>query len=74
MTGFPEDLSRRGALGLALLGAMAAAAPRAAAAPGDVAIKHYIPVRLKPGMDQLALDRWYMTYHAPQVRRAFKAW
>jgi hypothetical protein len=74
MSTFKEDLSRRGAIGLALLGAAAAAAPRAAAAPGDVAIKHYIPVRLKPGMDQLALDRWYMTYHAPQVRRAFKAW
>lgn len=74
MSRLPEDLSRRGAIGLALLGAAVAAAPRASAAPGDVAIKHYIPVRLKPGMDQLALDRWYMTYHAPQVRRAFKAW
>lgn len=75
MSKLPDHLSRRGALGLALLGAAtAAAAPKAMAAPGDVAIKHYIPVRLKPGMDQLALDRWYMTYHAPQVRRAFKAW
>lgn len=74
MSKLPEELSRRGAIGLALLGAAVAAAPRAAAAPGDIAIKHYIPVRLKPGMDQLALDRWYMTYHAPQVRRAFKAW
>jgi hypothetical protein len=70
----PDDISRRGALSLALLGAAVAAAPGAVAAPGDVAIKHYIPIRLKPGMDQLALDRWYMTYHAPQVRRAFKAW
>lgn len=57
MSDFPDHLSRRGALGLALLGAAAAAAPKAMAAPGDVAIKHYIPVRLKPGMDQLALDR-----------------
>src|SRR5262245_30559253 len=70
----PEDLSRRSALGLALLGAAAATAPRAAAGPGDVAVKHYIPIRLKPGMDQLVLDRWYMTYHAPQTRRAYKAW
>jgi hypothetical protein len=38
------------------------------------AIKHYIIIDLKPGMDMLALDRWYMTFHAPQVRRAFKAW
>ena len=38
------------------------------------AIKHYILIDLKPGADQLALDRWYLTYHAPQVRRAVKAW
>jgi hypothetical protein len=70
----PEDISRRGALGLAMLGLAAATAPRAQAGPGDIAIKHYIPINLKPGSDQLSLDRFYMTYHAPQVRRAFKAW
>jgi len=67
-------LSRRGALGLAAVTAGTALAGRAAAAPGETAIKHYILIRLKPGMDQLALDRWYMTFHAPQVRRAYKAW
>lgn len=40
----------------------------------ETAVKHYILIKLKDGMDQLALDRWYITYHAPQVRRAFKAW
>ncbi|WP_370338757.1 hypothetical protein [Parvularcula marina] len=43
-------------------------------ARAEEAIKHYILINLKPGADQLALDRWYMTYHAPQVRRAMKAW
>lgn len=38
------------------------------------AIKHYILIELLPGADQLALDRWYMTFHAPQVRRAYQAW
>jgi hypothetical protein len=71
----PEDISRRGALGLAAVGlAAVTAAGKANAAPGEVAIKHYIPVNLKPGADQLTLDRWYMTFHAPQVRRAYKAW
>jgi hypothetical protein len=67
-------LSRRGALGLTAAVAGATLAGKAAAAPAETAIKHYILIRLKPGMDQLALDRWYMTYHAPQVRRAYKAW
>ncbi len=59
--------------GLALLaGAAATLAARPAAAVG--AIKHYILVEPKPGFDMLALDRWYMTFHAPEVRRAFKAW
>ena len=71
----PDGVSRRGALGLAAAGvAVAAAAQPAAAGPGDIAVKHYIPINLKPGADQLSLDRYYMTYHAPQVRRAFKAW
>lgn len=38
------------------------------------AIKHYILIELLPGADQLALDRWYLTFHAPQVRRAYQAW
>ena len=65
-----EQLSRRAAL------AMAAASTAALATPAWAvgAIKHYILVDLKPGTDQLVLDRWYMTFHAPQVRRAFKAW
>ena len=65
-----EQLSRRAAL------AMAAASTAAFATPAWAvgAIKHYILVDLKPGTDQLVLDRWYMTFHAPQVRRAFKAW
>lgn len=46
----------------------------AAPSPADGAIKHYILIDILPGFDQLALDRWYMTYHAPQTRRAYKAW
>jgi hypothetical protein len=73
MTDTPQasTLSRRAAL--AVLGAAAAAAV-ASPAFAVGAIKHYIIIDLKPGMDMLALDRWYMTFHAPQVRRAFKAW
>lgn len=66
-----DTLNRRTALGLgAAMLALAAATPAAAVG----AMKHYILVDLKPGVDQLVLDRWYMTFHAPQVRRAFKAW
>lgn len=64
-------LSRRTALALLTAGAATAAASPAWAVG---AIKHYIIIDLKPEMDMLALDRWYMTFHAPQVRRAFKAW
>ena len=73
MTDTPQAsaLSRRAAL-VVLGGAAAAAVASPAFAVG--AIKHYIIIDLKPGMDMLALDRWYMTFHAPQVRRAFKAW
>lgn len=64
-------LSRRGWMaGAAGTVAMLAASP--AWATG--AIKHYILIELLPGADQLALDRWYMTFHAPQVRRAYQAW
>ena len=65
-----QQLSRRTALMLTAGAAAALATP--AWAMG--AIKHYILVDLKPGVDQLVLDRWYMTFHAPQVRRAFKSW
>jgi hypothetical protein len=44
--------------------------PQPAFATG--AIKHYILIELLPGADQLALDRWYMTFHAPQVRRPIR--
>lgn len=65
-----HELSRRMALMLATGAAAALATPAWAVG----AVKHYILVDLKPGVDQLVLDRWYMTFHAPQVRRAFKAW
>jgi len=65
-----QPLSRRAALALVAVGAAAAATPALAVG----AMKHYILVDLKPGADQLVLDRWYMTFHAPQVRRAYKAW
>ncbi|HEX3367913.1 EthD family reductase [Phenylobacterium sp.] len=64
-------LSRRSALALALAGGAAAIASPAWAVG---AVKHYILVELLPGYDQLILDRWYMTFHSQQVRRAFKAW
>ena len=73
MTDTPQAtaLTRRAALAVLTAGAASAAASPAFAVG---AIKHYIIIDLKPGMDMLALDRWYMTFHAPQVRRAFKAW
>jgi hypothetical protein len=64
------SLTRRLTLGLTAAAALAAATPAFAVG----AMKHYILVDLKPGTDQLLLDRWYMTFHAPQVRRAYKAW
>ena len=64
------SLTRRLALGLTAAATLAAATPAFAVG----AMKHYILVDLKPGTDQLVLDRWYMTFHAPQVRRAYKAW
>ncbi len=60
-----------------LLSGIAAGATLAAIAPARAAgeaIKHYILIELLPGADQLELDRWYMTYHAPQVHRAYRAW
>jgi hypothetical protein len=63
--------SRRSVLPVLATTAMAVAAP-AAWAVG--AIKHYILIEVLPGSDQLELDRWYLTFHGPQVRRAFKAW
>lgn len=66
-----QKFNRRVAM---MLGAGAAAAASGLPAWAATAIKHYILVDLKPGTDQLVLDRWYMTFHAPEVRRAFKAW
>lgn len=65
-------LSRRTLL--AGLGAGATLASIQPAWAGGDAIKHYIIIELLPGADQLSLDRWYMTYHAPQVHRAYRAW
>lgn len=68
----PSALTRRTLLsGMAAGASMAFAAPAWAAAE---AIKHYILIELLPGSDQLELDRWYITYHAPQVHRAYRAW
>ena len=66
-------LSRRAALTLAAGGAAILAAP-ALAQSNSVAVKHYILIDLAPGMDQLVLDRYYMTFHSQEVRRAVKAW
>lgn len=63
-------LSRRVALGLAAAGAATIATPAFAVG----AIKHYIIIELTPGSDQLLLDRFYITFHSQQVRRAVKAW
>jgi hypothetical protein len=65
-------LSRRALLPMAASAAAWSALAPSAWAVG--AVKHYILINLKPGADMLMLDRWYLTYHAPQVRRAFKAW
>jgi len=56
--------------------AFTAAAGAALATPAFAvgAIKHYIIVELQNGADQLWLERWYITFHAREVRRAFKAW
>ncbi len=73
MTGADKwtTVSRRYALTGMLAGGALAWAPPAWAVG---AVKHYIFVELLPGADQIELDRFYMTYHAPEVRRAFKAW
>lgn len=65
--------SRRAALTLAVGGAAILAAP-ALAQTGNVAVKHYILIDLAPGADQLLLDRFYITFHSKEVRRAVKAW
>lgn len=46
----------------------------ASAAAAQDAVKHYILIELKPGADQLALDRWCLAFHGPENRRAVKAW
>jgi hypothetical protein len=77
MTSIDGAVSRRSALSLiAAAAALPAAAQQAPPLPAGVhqAIKHYIIIELKPGVDQLELDRWYMTFHSKEVRRAFKAW
>jgi len=66
-------LSRRAAITLAVSGAAILAAP-AIAQTNNVAVKHYILIDLAPGMDQLVLDRYYITFHSQEVRRAVKAW
>jgi len=66
-------LSRRAALSLAAAGAASLAMP-ASAQSNAVAVKHYILIDLAPGADQLLLDRFYMTFHSQEVRRAVKAW
>lgn len=63
-------LTRRAALWTAAGAAALVAVPAHAVG----AIKHYILIQLLPGMDQNELDRWYITFHSQQVRRAFKAW
>jgi hypothetical protein len=63
-------VSRRAALGV-LAGAGAVVATPALAVG---AIKHYIIIELMPGVDQLVLDRFYITFHSQEVRRAVKAW
>ena len=67
----PARFSRRTALALTV-----AAAGSAIAGPADAvgAVKHYIIIELLNGADQLWLERWYVTFHAREVRRAFKAW
>lgn len=75
----PPIVSRRAMLAAGVAGV--AMAPKAGEAqtppssPGnDVAIKHYIMIDLLPGTDMNVLDRWYMRFHAPEVRRMSRAW
>lgn len=63
-----------GALAAGLCGMHAAAQSTSAPTPAplsnqssDTAIQHSILIDMKPGVDVLALDRWYITYHAPET-------
>lgn len=55
-------------LAFALLG-LGAARPAAAEA-----VKFYIMVDVPDPTQLLALDRWYLRYHGPEMHRAMKAW
>jgi len=52
---------------LTALAALAAAALSPPARADDGPIQHFIMVELQNGADMLALDRWYITYHAPET-------
>jgi hypothetical protein len=59
--------------GLLLAVASAGASPeRVAAQSADPKIKHYIMIDMLDGYDRLWLDRWYMTYHAPERRQVVR--
>src|SRR5574341_916553 len=48
----------------------ASAAPQPAVDPEKTGpIKHYIMIEMLNGVDLLLLDRWYITYHAPETLR-----
>lgn len=50
-----------------LIGLAALAAAAAPTRAQDGPIQHFIMVELQNGADLLALDRWYITYHAPET-------
>ncbi|NWG45807.1 MAG: hypothetical protein HXY25_04570 [Alphaproteobacteria bacterium] len=74
---FRDARPRAGWLRLAALLATVLAAGTGAHAQEDRsvnAIKHYIFIQPDEGVDLLWVDRWYMTFHAPEVRSYYKAW
>jgi hypothetical protein len=60
---------------LSIVAAVAGAALLGAAPARAVdAIKIYILIDMAPGVDVLVLDRWYLTFHAPERRDLVRAW
>lgn len=52
---------------IALVACLAVMPITSIAQTSEAPIQHYIMIDMKPGVDVLALDRWYLTHHAPET-------